>query len=66
MVTFTEEVINRKLHILRSVKRSYFWGVFVFLDPRPLSSALDPRPLGPRPPSRRSTAPKILQEQIYE
>ena len=35
--------------------------VFVFLDTRP--SALM---LGPRPPSYRSSAPKILQEQIHE
>ena len=35
--------------------------VFVFLDTRPLALML-----GPRPPSYRSSAPKILQEQIYE
>ena len=51
MVTFTEEVINRKLHILRSVKRSYFLGVlgvFVFLDTRPSALILGPRPSAPR------------------
>ena len=35
--------------------------VFVFFDPQP--SALI---LGPRPPSRRPSAPKTWQEQIYE
>ena len=35
--------------------------MYVFLNPRPLSSALDPQP-----PSRRPSALKILQEQIHE
>ena len=35
--------------------------VFVFFNPRP--SALI---LGPQPPSRRPSGPKILQEKIYE
>ena len=72
MVTFTEEVINRKLHILRSVKRSYFLGVFVFLDTRPSALILGPRPsapilsvLGPQNIARTNLWISILHIQDY-